>query len=472
MNKQLQQFKYICLDLLSASLAWLLFFCYRKQFVELEIHGIEGLILFYQKFWLGISSISIFWVLLYYVLGYYRNVYRKSRLIELGQTLFHAFFGVLVIFFVAILDDLIPSYKNYYSSLGMLFCIHFSLTYLFRFIFTSITVYKIHNRVFGFNTLIVGGAESAVEMYNSLSQSPKSGGNLFVGFVNGMDDKGYLLKSQLPYLGSYKKIREIIELNRVEEVLIAIERSEQHHILEEIINDLEGVPVLLKVKPNNYDILAGKVKMKSIFDVPLIEIKHDLMPVWQFVLKRIIDIVFSVLAILVLSPLYLVTILLVKLSSKGPIFYSQERLGIHRNLFNIIKFRSMYVDAEKLGPQLSQDNDIRITKWGRIMRQYRIDELPQFWNVLVGDMSIVGPRPERPFYADKLILKAPHYKHIHKVKPGITSWGMVKYGYASTTDEMIERLKYDVIYIENMSIFNDLKVLIYTFKIVFQGRGK
>lgn len=132
----------------------------------------------------------------------------------------------------------------------------------------------------------------------------------------------------------------------------------------------------------------------------------------------------------------------------------------------------MYVDAEKLGPQLSQDNDIRITKWGRIMRQYRIDELPQFLNVLVGDMSIVGPRPERPFYADKLILKAPHYKHIHKVKPGITSWGMVKYGYASTTDEMIERLKFDVIYIENMSIFNDLKVLIYTFKIVFQGRGK
>ena len=273
-------------------------------------------------------------------------------------------------------------------------------------------------------------------------------------------------------MGSYKSLKNIIESESIEEVLIAIERSEQHHILEEIINELEGVNVLIKVKPNNYDILAGKVKMKSMFDVPLIEIKHDLMPVWQFILKRVLDLVVSVSAIFILAPLYILAITLVKLSSKGPVFYYQERIGIHGSLFKIIKFRSMFVDAEKLGPQLSKDDDIRITKWGKIMRQYRIDELPQFWNVLIGDMSMVGPRPEREFYAEQIIVKAPHYKHIHKVKPGITSWGMVKFGYASTVDEMVDRLKYDVIYIENMSIFNDLKVLIYTFKIVFQGRGK
>lgn len=472
MNKNLQQFKYILLDLLSASLAWFLFFVYRKQIVESQLFGVENPISYDAKFLTGILSISAFWLLLYTIFGYYRNVYRKSRLIELGQTIIQCFFGVLIIFFVALLDDLIPSYKNYYSSLATLFFIHFTITYIFRFLFTSITVYKIHQRKIGFKTLIVGGAESAVDMYKSLTGSSKSGGNFIVGFVNGMDEKGYQLKEHVPYLGSYKDLRNIIETESIEEVLIAIERSEQHHILEEIINELEGVNVLIKVKPNNYDILAGKVKMKSMFDVPLIEIKHDLMPVWQFVLKRIMDIIVSVIAMLFLSPLYLLAIILVKIGSKGPIFYHQERIGIHGTLFQIIKFRSMYVDAEKFGPQLSQDNDARITKWGKIMRQYRIDELPQFWNVLIGDMSMVGPRPEREFYAEQIVLKAPHYKHLHKVKPGITSWGMVKFGYASTVEEMVSRLRYDVIYIENMSIFNDLKVLIYTFKIVFQGRGK
>jgi exopolysaccharide biosynthesis polyprenyl glycosylphosphotransferase len=472
MNKYLQQLKYIVLDLMSASIAWLLFFIYRKQVVEQAFFGVDIPILFDNKFYTGIVSISVFWVLLYTIFGYYRNVYRKSRLIELGQTIIQCFFGVLIIFFVALLDDLIPSYKNYYSSVSTLFCIHFSITYIFRFIFTSLTVFKIHTRKLGFKTLIVGGAESAVEMYKSLTESHKSGGNFIIGFVNGMNEKGYQLKEFAPYLGSYKDLKRVIESEGIEEVLIAIERSEQHHILEEIINDLEGVDVLIKVKPNNYDILAGKVKMKSMFDVPLIEIKHDLMPIWQFVLKRIMDIVVSVFAMLMLSPLYLLAITLVKFGSKGSVFYYQERIGIHGSLFRIIKFRSMYVDAEKFGPQLSKDNDARITKWGKIMRQYRIDELPQFWNVLIGDMSLVGPRPEREFYANQIVVKAPHYKHLHKVKPGITSWGMVKFGYASTVDEMVARLRYDVIYIENMSIFNDLKVLIYTFKIVFQGRGK
>jgi lipopolysaccharide/colanic/teichoic acid biosynthesis glycosyltransferase len=196
------------------------------------------------------------------------------------------------------------------------------------------------------------------------------------------------------------------------------------------------------------------------------------MPVWQFTLKRFLDIVFSMIAIIILSPIYIVSIILVKLGSKGPVFFLQERIGLRGDIFKIIKFRSMIVDAEINGPQLSVDHDPRITKWGKFMRQYRIDELPQFWNVIIGEMSLVGPRPERLYFASKIIDKAPHYKHIRKVKPGITSWGMVRFGYASTVDEMVDRLKYDIIYIENMSIFNDLKVLIYTFKIVFQGRGK
>ena len=472
MNRKIQRIKYLLLDSLSASFAWVLFFTYRKEVVEPQLFGSDVILLFNSRFWLGIVSVTIFWLLLYSLLGYYKDIYRRSRLIELRQTFLQSFLGVLVIFFVAILDDFIPSYKNYYSSIATLFVIHFIITYSFRYIFTTRTVQRIHNREIGFKTLIVGGSDSAVTMYRNLTESLKSGGNLIVGFVNGMDEKGYELKEYIPYLGSYKDLRTVIQTKNIEEVLIAIERSEQNQILEEIINDLEGVDVLIKVKPNNYDILSGSVKMKSMFDVPLIEIKHDLMSLWQLALKRIIDIVVSILALLLLSPVYLFTIILVKAGSKGPIFFYQERIGIHGALFKIIKFRSMFLDSEKHGPQLSSDSDPRITKWGKVMRRYRIDELPQFWNVLIGEMSIVGPRPEREFYAKQIIEKAPYYKHIHKVKPGITSWGMVRFGYASTVDEMVDRLRYDVIYIENMSIFNDLKVLIYTFKIVFQGRGK
>lgn len=472
MNRKSHRAKYILLDVCAAALSWFLFYSYRKEFVEPQKFGLDIPLDFDNRFWLGIVFISCFWIFIYALLGFYKNVYRRSRLIEFGQTIVQTAIGVLIIFFVALLDDVIPSYKNYYSSIATLLAIHFSITYLFRYIFTTQTVHRIHRGEIGYKTLIVGGGESAVKMYQNLTQSPKSGGNIIIGYVNGMDEQGCLLKEHIPYLGSYKKLKSIIKSKNVEEVLIAIEQTEQHQILEEIINKLEGVEVIIKVMPNTYDILAGLVKMKSMFDVPLIEIKHELMPVWQFALKRLIDIIASMSALIVLSPFYLLSAILVRLSSPGPIFFYQERNGIYGESFSIIKFRSMVVNAEQNGPQLSSDYDTRITKWGKIMRQYRIDELPQFWNVLIGDMAIVGPRPERAFYADQIQNIAPHYKHILKVKPGITSWGMVRFGYAGTVDEMVERLRYDVIYIENMSIFNDFKVLIYTLKIVFQGRGK
>ena len=472
MNTKLQITKYIVLDLISSLIVWFIFFTYRKRFIEFQLDDFNLPLFLTFKFWLGIVLVPLFWIVLYVLFGHYKNIYRRSRLNDLVQTLIQTLTGVIIIFFVAILDDVIQSYISYYSSLSILFVFHFSFTYLFRFIFTSRTVYRIHNRQIGFKTLIIGGSSCAVEMYQNLVNQSKSGGNFIIGFVNEMDIQGTLLEKYIPYLGSYKDLKKVIQSKNIEEVIIAIEKSEQNLILEEIINDLEGTDVLIKVKPNNYDLLSGKVKMKSIFDVPLIEIKHDLMPVWQFTLKRLIDIVFSTIAIIILSPLYIMSMILVKIGSDGPIFFYQERIGLRGEIFMIIKFRSMFIDAEINGPQLSGDEDSRITKWGKFMRRYRVDELPQFWNVIIGDMSLVGPRPEREYYSSKIIEKAPHYKHIRRVKPGITSWGMVRFGYASTVDEMIDRLKYDIIYIENMSIFNDLKVLIYTFKIVFQGRGK
>jgi len=214
------------------------------------------------------------------------------------------------------------------------------------------------------------------------------------------------------------------------------------------------------------------VKMSSIFGAPLIEVNPEIMPAWQFSLKRIIDIAVSILALMLLSPLMLVIALLVKVSSPGPVFFRQERVGKNGKPFQIVKFRSMYTDAEKNGPLLSSSTDPRITPIGRWLRRTRMDELPQFWNVLKGDMSLVGPRPERRHFIAEIMKLAPHYRHLHKVRPGITSWGQVKFGYAENVDQMVRRLKYDILYIENMSLAVDLKILAYTVLIILKGDGK
>jgi len=230
--------------------------------------------------------------------------------------------------------------------------------------------------------------------------------------------------------------------------------------------------VIIKIIPDMYDILAGTVKMTSIFGSPLIIINPLLMPVWQQSLKRIIDILVSICFLILLSPVYLFTALVIKFTSRGPVMFAQERIGLHGHPFTIYKFRSMYVGAEKDTPLLSSDHDNRITPFGKLIRRIRLDEIPQFYNVLRGDMSLVGPRPERQFFIDQITKKAPHYRHLHKVRPGITSWGQVKYGYAENVEQMIQRLKYDIIYIENMSLALDFKILFYTIKTVLQRSGK
>jgi exopolysaccharide biosynthesis polyprenyl glycosylphosphotransferase len=335
---------------------------------------------------------------------------------------------------------------------------------------STATNHKIQDRKLWFNTLLIGSNEKAVALYRELESQKRSTGNRFVGFASVYEKIDFLVEKDIPLLGTYKDLSKIIRQHNIEDVIIAIE-SQEHSKLEEIINRLENSLVRVKIIPDMYDIISGRVRMESL-GTPLIEIKHEIIAPWERIAKRLFDIVASLLLLLLALPIMIFSAVMVKLSSPGPIFYRQPRVGLNGKTFNIIKFRSMYADAEQNGPQLSSEEDERITKWGRVMRKYRLDELPQFFNVLIGEMSVVGPRPERAYYIDLIMEQAPHYSHLQKVKPGITSWGMVKFGYAENVKEMIERMKYDLIYIENMNLLNDIKILFYTVVIVLQGRGK
>ena len=464
MNTRLLTFLLILVDWLTAIIAWSTFYYVRKVKLEMTEFNVN------ESFYYGIFFIPIAWVLLYTLQGSYHDVRRLHRIKIFNLTFVGTVIGVVLLFFVLLLDDEINGYKQYYSAVFLLFAIQFTLTFIPRLIIVSIIVSRIHNRKAGFRTMIIGGSEKAIDIYNEIQNLPKGTGNMFVGFINlnGVDRQ---LEKTLTYLGHIDDVEAILRKNNIEQVIIAVE-SVEHDRLRNVISRLEGGDVKIKILPDMYDILSGTVKMNNIFGALLIEVNTDVMPIWQRITKRIIDIVASFISLIILTPMFIVLGVLVKTSSPGPILFFQERIGKNGVTFNIIKFRTMVTDAEKAGPQLSSSNDPRITRIGRFMRKSRLDEFPQFWNVLVGDMSLVGPRPERQFYIDQIAKIEPQFHQLTKVRPGITSWGQVKYGYAENVSQMVARMKFDLLYLKNRTLSLDFKIMLYTILIIFKGKGK
>jgi exopolysaccharide biosynthesis polyprenyl glycosylphosphotransferase len=454
---------YALSDFAGSGVAWTLFCLFKNR---ADLNGIS----FSPEYITGLLIIPAAWVFLFMLTGFYAVTLKRSRLVELMYSLAVTIPGVFIQFFVLLLRGYITGNSMYLNYLEEIFLLQFLFTYIPRVIITSSTAGKVHKGMIGYNTLIIGSNGKALDVFNRIKNEKIPSGNIIIGFAGVTDCGKGILENKIPCLGSIEMLPKIISDHKIEEVIIAIEGKE-FDAIGEIIGLLDFSDVTIKAIPSLKDILTGRVKQSAIFGTPLLEISNFLMPVWQSNLKQIMDWLLAFILLIILSPVILIFALLIHLSGKGPVIYTQERIGKNSKPFTIYKFRTMDIDAEKDKPLLSSKDDNRITVFGHFMRRHRIDEIPNLINVLRGEMSLVGPRPERQYFIDQIVKKAPHYRRLHKVKPGITSWGQVKYGYASDVDEMIERLEYDLLYLENMSLAIDLKIIIYTFIDIVKGKG-
>lgn len=467
-TKRRQQIKYFVGDLLTGNVAFFLFDIMRFHLLQSDYTGeniwryvfCEKLIL--EQLLFPILMCGVFWLS-----GYYNQPLGKSRLQELQTTFFSAIINTAIIYFSLLINDGSGYRTLGYEMLAFLFVILFVCCYPARIVLTQKALKNFREHQWNLKTLIIGNSEIAHRTANGLLSKSSRVSYEICGFTRIPGETDFA-GAEEPY--ELNQIREICKKCDIDNLIIIPQTIDDKKILT-LLYHLFPLNVSIRIAPDTFSFVTSSIKLKDIYGEPFVEITSPAISESSKNIKRTFDVLISVIMLTVFSPLYGIIALMVRNSSKGSVIYRQERIGWKQRPFVIYKFRTMIDDAEKHGPELSSQNDDRITGVGKFLRKYRLDELPQFWNVVKGDMSIVGPRPERRYYIEKIIGEAPYYTLVWRVRPGITSWGMVKYGYASSVKEMVERTRYDLIYLSNMSLTLDLKILIYTIKTVAVGKG-
>jgi len=462
MNRYRQTFFYLLIDFASAFVAWLLFNVFRYyETAQYNFSTLSDFLLYYQVL-KGQILIPVFWLILHAISGYYNKPFGKSRLGELFTTFMTILAGAIIIFFVVVLNEIPHSFHIFYHLFFALVLIQFVLTYTCRVLMTNHIIKKIRRREWFETALIIGTGKNADKARENMREL----GYQIAGFVRAKEEPETSVVPAEEIIGVTDELAELIEQRKIDEIVVAIDSGN----IAKLMYSLYRYKKPVKIMAEKNDLLMN-VKAKTIHGIPFIDVTENNFSEFEKNIKWLIDKAIAAFVLTVCSPLFAFIAIRVKIGSKGPVFFKQERIGYRGNPFNIYKFRTMYTDATKQGPLLTAIGDARVTSFGRFLRKYRLDEIPQFWNVLKNEMSLVGPRPEQRYFIDRIVEKAPYYYLLHNVRPGITSWGMVKYGYAETVDKMIERLDFDILYYENMSLILDITIMIYTVKIVFTGKG-
>jgi exopolysaccharide biosynthesis polyprenyl glycosylphosphotransferase len=453
-------------DAITVSLTWIAYYAIRVWSQWLPVAIIPDL-------WAPMVLVTVFWQILFLLVGLYRPWYAESRFDELTLLFKTSILGCLILFFVIMFDD---EGATVGPSVRVLMLLYWAVLLPFvgsgRLLLRSIQRRLLIAGIGGHHTLIVGSGARSRELYTQVSLYPAMGYRV-VGFVR--LEKGDRRRASrwdhgVRVLGGIDDLPAVIQRENVKEVLIALD-SKDHNRLLDIVAKCSGHPVGLKIVPDLYDIISGQARTNQIYGFPLIAISPQLMPPWEEVTKRLIDVFASAVTLVLGAPLWLLIAGVIKLESRGPVLYRQERVGRDGESFDIIKFRSMRVDAEKQGAQWAQKRDPRVTRVGYWLRRLHLDEFPQLWNVMRGHMSLVGPRPERPIFVEKLSKEIPLYKRRLKVRPGITGWAQVKHKYDETIDDVKKKVQYDLFYIENMSLRMDFKIMLSTVYHMLLGRG-